>query len=424
MRELLATGLCSSVRRLNSVVAHNLSPISQFGRFRSHVSQPKYRVTPVWTRSSTLTTISNEQKDDVRDLQSIADIETRKAFKQEVFNQSIALARSRMNDATELRCAIFKADGPIRSVETRLTKADIARQYKLNARDLRNIDLVSEGIPHVLVRPSAIFISIFTLRLIVQPNQMILFLLDSENGGVKMQDIFEHDLQKKIQPDQDPDSPSSLPYELRVVDAALASVTAVLEAEHLLLKREVKKHLRDSRNEDHVFSALRDLLENGTKLVTIEQRARQVRSAMQQLLSNDEDMATMYLSDNLAGKPHAIQDHQEVEYLLEAYYKNADEIAESSNALADEVRRTAGAIKSMLDVRRNQIMVFETQLEIWMLGFAVSTFVAGLLGMNVINYMEESSIAFALLASGCILGTVISARLGMRRLSKLRSMTP
>ncbi|KAJ6145595.1 hypothetical protein N7470_009490 [Penicillium chermesinum] len=367
------------------------------------------------------TTVINHQKHGTSDLPSV-DIESQNAFKQEVFRQSIALARSRMNEATELRCAIFKADGSVQSAETRLTKADVASRFGLNARDLRNLDLVSEGIPHILVRPSAIFMSIFTLRLIIQPDQVVLFLLDSENGGVKLQDIFEHDLQNRIS-SAPVSGPTSLPYELRVVDAALASVTAVLEAEHLILKEDVKKNLRESRNEDFVFTALRALLENGNTLVAIEQRARGVRSAMQELLSNDDDMATMYLSDNLAGKPHAIQDHQEVEYLLEAYYKNADAIAESANALAGEVRRTAGAIKSTLDVRRNQIMVFEAQLEIWMLGFAVSTFIAGLLGMNVVNYMEESSMAFALLASGCVVATFVMSRLGMRRLKKMRSMT-
>lgn len=422
MRDRIAARLVCSIQSFN----HAIFPSASLGSLsvlrRPSISHSKRGVAPVLTRLRS--TAVNRRKYALQELRSAAEIESQKAFKKEVFNQSILLARSRMNEATELRCAILKADGSMESSETWLTKADVVSRYGLNARDLRNIDLVSEGIPHILIRPSAIFISIFTLRLIIQPDQVILFLLDSDNDGVQMQDIFEHDLQKRVQADYDQGSPSSLPYELRVVDAALASVTAVLEAEHLLLKKEVHKHLKDSKDEDTVFSALRELLENGNKLVIIEQRARQVRSAMQQLLSNDEDMATMYLSDNVAGKPHAIQDHQEVEYLLEAYYKNADAIAESANALAGEVRRTASAIESMLDVRRNQIMVFEAQLEIWMLGFAVSTFVAGLLGMNVVNYMEESTNAFALLASGCILGTLILSRLGMWRLRKMRRMTP
>ncbi|CAL5873828.1 uncharacterized protein PFLUO_LOCUS8111 [Penicillium psychrofluorescens] len=327
-----------------------------------------------------------------------------------------------MNDGTELRCALFDANGSLVSPETRMTKSDVAKQYGIDMRDLRNADLVSEGSPHILIRPSTIFISIFSLRLLIQSDRVLLFLLDSESDDVKMQDIVEQNLQSRIRTDPMSDAMPSLPYELRVVDAALASVTAVLEAEHLLLREEVGQRLRDSQREEGVHSALRELLEHRKKLVTIEQRARQVRSALQEVLNNDEDLATMYLSDQRAGKPHAIADHQEVEYLLEAYYKNADAIAESSNALGGNASRTAGAIESMLDVRRNQILIFEAQLEIWTLGFAVPTFVAGLFGMNVINYFEESAPAFAVLVSACAMGTVLIARYGMRRLKRVQKM--
>ncbi|KAJ5915490.1 Magnesium transporter MRS2/LPE10 [Penicillium verhagenii] len=344
------------------------------------------------------------------------------SFKQQVFDQSIALSHSRMNDSTELKCALFNGDGSTVFKETLLTKAQVAQQYGIDARDLRNADLVSEGIPHILVRPSAIFVSVFTLRLLIQCDRALLFLLDSETDGVKMQDVFEHNLQSRVRTEQGSGLTPGLPFELRVVDAALASVTAILEAEHLILSDEVEKRLEDSKKEDTVHLALRDLLEHGKRLITIEQRARQVRSALQELLNNDDDLATMYLTDRQAGKPHAVEDHQEVEYLLEAYYKNADAIAESASALVAEVNRTARAIKSILDVRRNQIMIFEAHLEIWMLGFAVSTFVAGLIGMNVINFMEEIPYAFAWLASGCAIATLLISRVGMWQLRKFRKM--
>lgn len=352
----------------------------------------------------------------------INEINRKSTFNQQVFHQSIALSRSRMNDATELRCALFNAEGSLQTPETRLTKADVAQRYGIHGRDLRNVDLISEGIPYVLVRPSTIFLSIFTLRLLIQSNRVLLFLLDSEDGGVKIQDVFEHDLQSKLRADQGSGTMSSLPFEQRVLDAALASVTAMLEAEHLLIRGEVEKHLRESKQEHGVHSALHELLENGKRLETVEQRARQVRSALQEVLNNDEDLAAMYLTDRQAGRPHAIADHQEVEYLLEAYYKNADAIAESAHALVGDVNRTARVIQSMLDVRRNQIMVFEAQLEVWMLGFAVSTFVAGLFGMNVVNYLEDSATAFAFLASACAMGTVLISRYGMRRLGAVRKM--
>ena len=55
-------------------------------------------------------------------------------------------------------------------------------------------------------------------------------------------------------------------------------------------------------------------------------------------------------------------------------------------------------------------MIFEAHLEICMLGFAVSTFVVGLFGKNVINYIEESAYAFAVLIGASVMGTTRISR--------------
>lgn len=215
---------------------------------------------------------------------------------------------------------------------------------------------------------------------------------------------------------------AKLPFELRVVDAALASVIATLEAEHILIRREVEDSLRDSTREDVVYSVLRGLQDHRKRLVAIQQRARQFRSALREILENDEDMAAMFLTDRQAGQLHEVEDHLEVEYLLEAYYKNTDAIAESASALLGDVERTTETIQSILAVRRNQILVFEAQLEICMLGFAVSTFVAGLFGMNVVNFFEESTSAFVILVGVCVIGTVTIAKYGLWKLNKFRKL--
>ncbi|CAG8238610.1 unnamed protein product [Penicillium salamii] len=344
------------------------------------------------------------------------------SFNQKVFDLSLALSRSRMNDATELRCMLLDVDGTVKDSELKGTKATVAKRYGLDGRDLRNVDLVSEGIPHILVRPSTIFISMFNLRLLVRSDEVLVFILPIEDTDIKIQDVFLKDVQHRLQPTSGTGLLTQLPFELRVVDAALASVIAVLEAEHVLIRTEVEDSLRDSTREDIVHSVLRGLQDHSKRLVGIEQRARQVRSALQELLGNDQDMATMYLSDCQGGKPHSIEDHQEVEYLVEAYYKNTDAIAESANALLGDVNRTTDTIQSILDVRRNQIMIFEAQLEICMLGFAVSTFVAGLFGMNVVNDFEESASAFAVLVGACVIGTGLIARYGMWKLNKFRKL--
>ncbi|KAJ5957935.1 Magnesium transporter MRS2/LPE10 [Penicillium viridicatum] len=334
-------------------------------------------------------------------------------------SSSLALSQSRINDATELRCMISGLGGSIRESEVRETRDGLAKQWGLDARDLRNVDLVSEGIPHLLVRPSVVFFGMFTLRLLVRADGVLLFLLPIEDSHVKVQDVFMTDLQSRLQHNS---GSAKLPFELRVVDAALASVIATLEAEHILIRREVQDSLRDSTRDDVVYSVLRRLQDHRKRLVAIQQRVRQFRSALREILENDEDMATMFLTDRQSGQPHEVEDHPEVEYLLEAYYKSTDAIAESASALLGNLERTTETIESILAVRRNQILVFEAQLEICMLGFAVPTFVVGLFGMNVVNFFEESTSAFVILVGACVIGTVTIAKYGLWKLNKFRKL--
>jgi magnesium transporter len=350
------------------------------------------------------------------------DMKKEASFNQNVFNLSLALSKSRINDATELRCMVLGLDGSVKESDIRGTRDGLAKEWGLDGRDLRNADLVSEGIPHLLVRPSVIFISMFTLRLLVRPHEVLLFLLPIEDCHVKVQDVFVTDLQRRLHPRSGSGLLAKLPFELRIVDAALASVIATLEAEHVLIRREVEDSLQDSTREDVVYAVLRDLQDHRKRLVAVQQRASQFRSALREILENDEDMATMFLTDRQAGRPHEVEDHLEVEYLLEAYYKNTDAIAESANALLGDLERTVETIHSILDVRRNQIMVFEAQLEICMLGFAVPTFVAGLFGMNVANFFEESTSAFVVLVAVCVMGTVTIAKYGLWKLDKFRKL--
>ncbi|KAJ5951563.1 Magnesium transporter MRS2/LPE10 [Penicillium vulpinum] len=392
------------------------------GKFRRlsgtlRIQQPKIKNIPSCSRRGIIT-LPNKSHHVIWE----SEMKKEASFDQKVFDLSRALAQSRVNDATELRCMVLDVDGSIKESETQGTKDDLAKQWGLDGRDLRNVDLVSEGIPNLLVRPSVIFISMFTLRLLVRTDGVLLFLLPIEDCHVKVQDVFMTDLRSRLQPCPGSGLLTKLPFELRVVDAALASVVATLEAEHVLIRRAVEESLHDSTMEDVVHSVLRGLQDNRKRLMAIEQRARQFRSALQEVLEDDEDMAMMFLSDRQAGRPHEVEDHLEVEYLLEAYYKNTDAIAESATALLGDLERTTETIQSILDVRRNQILIFEAQLEICMLGFAVSTFVAGLFGMNVANFFEESTSAFVILVGACVMGTVTISKYGLWKLDRFRKL--
>ncbi|KAH0594741.1 hypothetical protein MHUMG1_07575 [Metarhizium humberi] len=344
-----------------------------------------------------------------------------------LFDLAIDIARTPMNGNVEMQFTQFDPAGAATSKS--LTKVAIAHEYLLSARDLRIIDLPSNGFPHILIRENTLLIHLFDLRLLVQADKVLLFNVDSVDGDNTTCRVFTHDLEAKLHRRQAPYKKANEAFELRVVEVALASVTSTLEAEYLLVKREVSRALQtlDQQMADKegalVYSALRELLDISRSLARIEKRARLVRNAIQEVLNDDADMADMYLTDKQRGRRHLVHEHQEVEYLLEAYFKANDAIAQEAASLAENIQRTEETVKSILDVRRNQIMLLEAKVEIAMLSLAAATLVAGWYGMNVVNYFEQSPLAFAVLASGSLVGSALIWRSMIRRLRLIQLRT-
>lgn len=52
----------------------------------------------------------------------------------------------------------------------------------------------------------------------------------------------------------------------------------------------------------------------------------QVEEAIDEVLTQDEDMNAMYLTDKLNNIPRAIHDHEDLELLLESFSKQVEEI--------------------------------------------------------------------------------------------------
>ncbi|KAJ5212127.1 RNA splicing protein mrs2 mitochondrial [Penicillium cinerascens] len=332
-----------------------------------------------------------------------------------------------MNGNAEIQHSLYDANSGGVSFQ-KLTKHEIASKYCLSTRDLRSIDLPSIGFPHILIRQNTILIHMFSLRLLVQADQVLMFHVE---GSVDLEEanqwrVFNHDIEGKLRGNHGSGISAILPFELRVLEAALSSTTSTIEAEYLLANEQISEALRlldlqmHGDEESLIHVELRTLLDLVQVLSGIEQRARLVRNAVQEVLNDDDDMAAMYLSDKRAGNPHTSDDHQDVEYLLEAYFKTSDAVVQKAKSLLGKIQRKEENIQSILNVRRNQIMVLETKIEIVMVGLGSATLVAGFYGMNVINYLEESAWAFGVLTSLCLVGTAIIWRYGLRQLRQIQ----
>lgn len=78
------------------------------------------------------------------------------------------------------------------------------------------------------------------------------------------------------------------------------------------------------------------------------------------------------------------------------------------------------SIRAILDANRNALMLLELKLSVYTLGIAVGTFVAGLYGMNLENFIEETNWGFSAVTGGSCFAIVLAGWYGFVKLRKVQ----
>lgn len=319
----------------------------------------------------------------------------------------------------KLRCTEFDEHGNVTLVNGEFRKSELIARYSLMPRDLRKID--SSVLPHILVRPSAILVSLLHLRCLIKHNRVLVFDVYGSTDSYA-QSLFMYDLEGKLRQKQNASAAGNLPYEFRALEAVLISVTTALESEFEGVREPVVRVLRELE-EDIDRDKLRYLLVYSKKLGTFEQKARLIRDAIDDLLEADDDLDAMYLTEKAQGIEREEDNHEEVELLLESYHKVADEIVQISSNLVSAIRNTEEIVRAILDANRNSLMLLDLKFSIGTLGLTAGMFIAALYGMNLENFIEESSYGFFGISGLCGVLTGIACIIGFRRLRKVQRLS-
>ena len=139
---------------------------------------------------------------------------------------------------------------------------------------------------------------------------------------------------------------------------------------------------------------LRDLLEAKRGVDDCVHSGRAMQTALSAVLSEDEDLAALYLTASFEDRKHAVEDHQAAELLLEYYERRLDEVNESSQRLASLLSDVDDNISLTLASTRVKLQNLELQTAITTLALGAGTALFGLYGMNVPSGFEESPTAF------------------------------
>jgi len=314
-----------------------------------------------------------------------------------------------------LRCTEVDEYGKVILVDGEFKKTELIAKYGLLPRDLRKID--SSNLPHILIRPSAILLNLLHLKVLIKHDRVLLFDVYGSKTSYP-QSAFMYDLQGKLQ-QKNQGSPGGLPYEFRALEAVLTSVTSELEADFEAV-REPVMHILSELEDDIDRQKLRMLLILSKRVSTFEQKAKLVRDAIEELLEADDDLADMYLTEKAHDIMRGLDDHTEVEMLLESYHKLTDEIVQEAGNLVSGIRNTEDIVRAILDANRNALMLLDLKFSVGTLGLAMGTFLAGLYGMNLENFIEETNWGFGGVTAMSTLFSLLVCWYGLVKLRKVQ----
>ncbi|EDO14644.1 hypothetical protein Kpol_299p4 [Vanderwaltozyma polyspora DSM 70294] len=326
-----------------------------------------------------------------------------------------------------VRCTIFDEKGRVIVSSMDMKREDLVIQHALLPRDLRkieksgNLDLVST----ILVRRNGILVNLLNIKALIKSDGVIIF----DNGGSnlpldsKTQLDLISDLQLRLssyyQLEMQGDE---LPYEFRALEAIFISALSSLTREMKVLNTISKSILQDLEYKI-TKNKLRLLLVQNKKLTIFHKKALLVREMIDNLLEQDDDLCSMYLTDKHCGKERVEDDHTEIEMLLETYYSHIDEIVQKAESSISNVKTTEEIINIILDSNRNQLMLLGIKFSMGMLSLGGAIFLGSLYGMNLENFIEETDYGFGLVTVISLFSLIFLFKLNIKSLRSLQKLS-
>lgn len=239
---------------------------------------------------------------------------------------------------------------------------------------------------------------------------------------------------------------TQLPFELLAVDVVLESVVRLLSIETKQLCTSVEatiKHIlsvmeggkvqakitssssSSSSTTPHAIDYARNSknIYNYEKLHILKDKAKETQSrikglerALTLVLDDDADLALMNLSRLITHPERFVfplspailnQEADNPELILEVYLEQAFNASNTLELLLGKINTTEGLVDVKLDTIRNRLLFVNTFFSLVMLFLGAGGLVSSLLGMNLLNYMEDNPTAFTKVVCGTIVGGLV-----------------
>lgn len=310
---------------------------------------------------------------------------------------------------------MLEGDGVHSRKATQKALRDYLRN-SLQARDIRQVDPAFAAKPALWVRHSALVVSLDGSRAIILHNKM--FLFDPENAKTrKLVFVVRQNILAK------PDAENVQPFEFKALEGILIFLAMGFEADFSELYPQIHKCLSGLPNE-LTTKMLEELRYRKQLLNQFQARLNNVKTILDNLLDEDEEMANMYLTEkHMSHNLHtrSAVDHSEVEIMLEAYLQVIDEYVNHASLLNEAIDDTEDLVMIHLDTLRNRLLSVELALSVVSMTFGIGGVIAGVFGMNIqipLFGEESSRLWFLFIVVGIILMVVVTSFVVLRKLRR------
>ncbi|CAI5958814.1 unnamed protein product [Closterium sp. NIES-64] len=198
------------------------------------------------------------------------------------------------------------------------------------------------------------------------------------------------------------------PFEFQVLEALLDEVGVTLKVKYASIFPGVYQGLRAFAGGrvpyERAMAEQEAFLRAKNELLRLERSANQICNAVREVLSNDEDMAEMYLSRK-SSLPHGTAnsaEHSEVEELLEDHLRRMEEVVGEAEQLLSMSDATSEYLRTALDSARNQLIELDVLVNMATCSLAVGGSIAAVFGMNLVSSFEDTSLAFPIAAGSVV----------------------
>jgi magnesium transporter len=295
--------------------------------------------------------------------------------------------------------------------EQAFSKADLLRDIKMQPRDIRIITKFTRNLATILLKDNAILLNIMNIKAIIQSNRVLVF---EHNVPNTVTHAFVRELCNQTEIFKS--DPTKLPFELRALEAVLLTVTSVLETRFEEIRPAIQQSLDliiHHPDHDH-HDTLEKMLKLRTELSDFQSVVQGIYTELRQLWQSDEDMASMYLTTrSISGHRRLIDQHDEVELLLESYLDQLEQIAGEIQQLQQYMHATDEYLNVHLDSIRNRIMKYNLVLSMGAFSTSISAAGAAVFGMNLQSNLEHHPSAFIIVTSGLVLGNALLLASGL-----------